>query len=154
MKHSFLILVVVLMFEASLQAQSVVQASANTPTAATQAESTPTASSELLQLQQAEVTKLSASLDQLRQLYNEGLIARVELDKAEADLKTAQAKVETTQNQIASAEKLAAEAKKLAAMRKFKTLTKPTLLPIGSTAGSWSLSNLTSVQQFFQRTFG
>ncbi len=153
MRHSFLIFALLLLFGIAARAQSltpVAQASTGTPNNASQG----SADTELLQLQQAEVTKLSASLDQLKQLYNEGLIARVELDKAEADLKTAQAKVETTKNQIANAEKLAAEARKLAAMPKSKSLIKPTLLSVGSTVGSWSLSNLSSVQQFFQRTFG
>jgi hypothetical protein len=127
------------------------------PTAAAGKSGSP--ATELLQLQQADVTRLSASLEQLRQLYAEGLVAKVELDKAEADLKTSQAKLEATQNQIASAAKLAEETQKAAASPKFKPLAKPTLLPINSailrsTTGSWSIANLSSVQQFFQQTFG
>jgi hypothetical protein len=138
---------------------------ANTEIAATLDESSEkpeSAGYELLQLQQAEVTKLNSSLAQLRQLYVEGLIAKVELDKAEDSLKAAQTKVEVTQNQIARAAKLAEETKQAAALPKFKPLTKSTLLPINSssspvlrsTAGSWSITNLSSVQQFFQQTFG
>ena len=154
MKHSLLIVALVLLFGVTDQAQSVTPAAPGTSSQVTQSPN-----NEVLPLQQAEVTRLSASLDQLRQLYDEGLIAKVELDKADADLKAAQTKVETTQNQIANDAKLAAEAKKLAATPKFKPLTKLTSLTIGSAvlgsiAGSWSLSNLSSVQQFFRQRFG
>ena len=115
-----------------------------------------------LQLQEAEVTKQTASIDQLRQLYSEGLIARVELEKAEQNLVAATAAVEQTKQQIATAERLAAEKKKAEELAaKVKSFVKPTLMPLStnavamrSTAGSWSLANLSNVQQFFFQTFG
>ena len=116
----------------------------------------------VLQLQEAEVTRQTASSEQLRQLYSEGLIARVELEKAEQDLAAAKTAVEQTKQQIATAERLAVEKKKadeLAA--KTKSFVKPTLLPLNmragvtrSMAGSWSIANLANVQQFFFTTFG
>ena len=122
---------------------------------------TKTASLDLLQLQEAEVTRLTASTDELRPLYADGLIARVEIEKAEKELADAKAKAEETRVQIATAEKLAAEQKKAAELAKTKSFVKPTLMPLNrtssvtrSTAGSWSLANLSAVQQFFSKTFG
>ncbi len=114
----------------------------------------------LVQLEEAEVTRLTASTEHLRQLHSEGLIARVELEKAEKDLATAKAKVEETRAQIAAAEKLAVAQKKAAELAKVKTFVKPTSMSLNrtavmrSTGGSWSLANLSSVQQFFSKTFG
>lgn len=117
------------------------------------------ASQELLQLQEAEVTKLTASTEDLRPLYEDGLIARVEFEKAEKELADAKAKVEETRLAIANAEKLAAEQKKAAALAKAKPLVKTTSMSLRpavtrSTSGSWSLASLSSVQQFFSKTFG
>lgn len=123
--------------------------------------STATAS-ELVDLQQAEVEKLSKSTDQLRQLYSEGLIARVELEKAEQELTAAKSRVEETRLQIENSERIAAELKKSQQqLAKAKTFLKPTLMPLNrtatvmrSTGGSWSIANLGSVQHFFSNTFG
>jgi hypothetical protein len=111
----------------------------------------------LLELQQAEVEKLTKSTDLLRQLEAEGLIARVELEKAEQELTAAKTRVEETQK----AEELAKKADELAKANPVKSLVKPTLMPLNktatvmrSTAGSWSLANLGMVQQFFSQTFG
>ena len=119
------------------------------------------ASQELLQSQEAEVTKLTTSTEQLRQLYSEGLIARIEVEKAESELATAKAGVEDTRAQIAAAEKLALEQKKAAELAKIKPLVKKTSMALNrtsgvmrSTSGSWSLANLSTVQQFFSETFG
>src|SRR5829696_8855147 len=115
----------------------------------------------LVQLEEAEVTRLTASTEQLRQLYSEGLSARVELEKGEKDLATAKAKVEETRAQIVAAEKLAAEQKKAAELARIKPLVKLTSMALNrtsavmrSTSGSWSLANLAGVQQFFSKTFG
>jgi hypothetical protein len=107
---------------------------------------------------QTEVEKLTKSTDLLRQLYSEGLIARIELEKAEQELTAARTRVEETQK----AEELAKKADQLArANPPAKSFVKPTLMPLNktatvmrSTAGSWSLGNLGMVQQFFSKTFG
>ena len=116
---------------------------------------------QLLQSQEAEVTKLTALTDQLRQLYSEGLIARIELEKVESQLATAKVGVEETRTQIAAAEKLAVEQKKAAELAKVKPLVKTTSMALNrtpavmrSTSGSWTLANLSTVQQFFSKTFG
>lgn len=118
-------------------------------------------SEQLLKLQEAEVTRLTASTEQLRPLYADGLIARLEFEKAEKDLADARTRVEETRAQTAASEKLAAEQKKAAELAKVKPLVRPTMMALNrtpavmrSTAGSWSISNLSSVQQFFSKTFG
>lgn len=115
----------------------------------------------LLDLQEAEVEKLTTNTDQLRELYSDGLIARVEVEKAEQELTAAKARIEETRLQIANSERVAAEIKKADELAKAKPLVKPTLMPLNrsatvmrSTAGSWSISNLSAVQQFFSSKFG
>lgn len=122
---------------------------------------TQNSSQELLKLQEAEVERLTASTEQLRPLLEDGLIAKNEFEKAENELADARSKVEDTRLALANAEKLAVEQKKAAAMAKTKSLVKTTSMSLGrgpvvmrSTSGSWSLSNLSSVQQFFSKTFG
>lgn len=114
-----------------------------------------------MELQQAEVEKLTANTDQLKQLHAEGLIATVELQKAERELTAAKARVEETRLEIANSERVAAELKKAQESAKTKSFVKPTLMLLNSkstvmrsTAGSWSIGNLSSVQQFFSTTFG
>jgi hypothetical protein len=119
---------------------------------------------DLLQLQENEIARLTASVEQLRQLYEEGLIARLELEKNEQDLAAAKARLTDTHNQIVSSDNLVAEIKEADALAKVKQqLVKPTSLPFNfnktatilrSTAGSWSITNLSSIQQFFSNTFG
>lgn len=104
--------------------------------------------------QEPDVEKLTKNTELLRQLYSEGLIARIEVDKAEQELIAAKARIEQ--------ERVAAELKQKAEeAAKVKTFVKPTLMPLGktatvlrSTAGSWSIAGLSSVQQFFSKTFG
>jgi hypothetical protein len=100
-----------------------------------------------------EIEKLTANTNLLRQLYSEGLIARIELEKAEQELIAARARVEE--------EARVAELKKAEEAAKVKSFVKPTLMPLSktatvlrSTAGSWSLTGLSAVQQFFSNTFG
>lgn len=113
---------------------------------------------DLLALQQAELEKLTENTDELKQLYSEGLIARVELEKAEQELTAAKARVEQSRLQI---EAKKAEEKAKAELAKVKTFVKPTLKPLSSsatvmrsTAGSWSMANLGAIQQFFSSKFG
>jgi hypothetical protein len=99
--------------------------------------------------QEADIDKLTKNTDLLRQLYSEGLIARIELEKAEQELSAAKTRVEETQK----VQELTKKAEELAkATPVVKTLVKPTVMR--STAGSWALTNLSSVQQFFSNTFG
>ena len=108
----------------------------------------------LVELQQAEVEKLTKSTDLLRQLYSEGLVARVELEKSEQELTAAQARVEDTKKADELAKVQAQEIAKAQALAKTKTFVKPTSMITRSTAGNWSITNLSTVQQFFSSTFG
>lgn len=115
----------------------------------------------LVELQQAEVEKLTKNTDLLRQLYSEGLIARIELEKAEQDLTAAKTRIEETKKAAELAKVQAQELAKAQQLTNAKSFVKPTLMPLNksatvmrSTAGSWSIANLGSVQNFFSSTFG
>ena len=105
-----------------------------------------------------DIEKLTANTEQLRQLYSEGLIARVELEKAEQELAAAKTQVE---EQARLAELKADELKKAEEAAKVKSFVKPTLMPLSKTAtvlrsttGNWTMASLSAVQQFFSNTFG
>jgi hypothetical protein len=128
-------------------------------------------SEELLRLQEDAVNDLKKKTELLRQLYAEGLIAKIELDESEQALATSEAKLVATRNQISGSEKLISEIKKAEELAKLqgaqRVLVKPALQARTSFApgtaatilrsngtGSWSLANLSSVQQFFTANFG
>jgi hypothetical protein len=100
--------------------------------------------------QDADIATLTQNTDLLRQLYSEGLIARVELEKAEQELTAAKTRLEETQKAEELKKKTEALAKSTPVV---KTFVKPTLM-MRSTAGSWSLANLGAVRHFFSTTFG
>jgi hypothetical protein len=174
MKHSFLIglmAVGLISWNTNVaQAQAlIITESVDLPRHATDTliqstEKTKATAQDLLQLQENEIAKLTASVEQLRQLYAEGLVARLELEKNEQDLAAAKARLTETHNQIVSSDNLVAEIKKADELAKVKPqLVKPTSLPLNfnksatilrSPAGSWSITNLSSIQQFFSNTFG
>jgi hypothetical protein len=112
------------------------------------------------------VLKAAESVNLLQQLAADGLIARVDVERAEEDLKGAKARVVELQKQITDSIQLAADLKKtelnaLAEASKIKQLTKPTLMRVSTsrsvikaTGGNWSMTNLSTVQEFFSTTFG
>ena len=104
--------------------------------------------------QQADIERLTKNTDLLRQLYSEGLIARIELEKAEQELTAAKTRVEEAAKAEELAKVQAQELAKAQALAKTKTLVKPTAMVMRSTGGNWSLTNLSTVQQFFSNTFG
>ncbi len=116
---------------------------------------------ELLRLQEDQARKSSASAEQLRQLYSEGLIARVELEKAQQDLTDANSKIEDTRRQIAASDQLIAEIRKAEELAKIKpALVKPTLMRTNmpgilrsNSTASWSIANLGAIEQFFSNKF-
>jgi len=103
--------------------------------------------------QETEVEKLTKNTDLLRQLYSEGLIARIELEKAEQDLTAAKARVEETKKADELSKVQAQELAKAQQLAKIKTFVKPTSMITRSTAGNWSIASLSTVQQFFSNTF-
>ena len=104
--------------------------------------------------QETDVEKLTKSTDLLRQLYSEGLIARIELEKAEQELTAAKTRVEDTKKADELAKVQAQELAKAQERAKTKTFVKPTSMITRSTVGAWSIVSLSSVQQFFSNTFG
>jgi hypothetical protein len=123
-------------------------------------------SQELVHIQEDEVNKATAKLEELRQLVAEGLVAKVELEESEQQLATLRKQLETTRQEIADSDKrialIQAEAElaktksaavKLTAKAQGSLLTKPTLLRYNG-AGSWSMGNLGGIQSFFYNQFG
>jgi len=123
-------------------------------------------SENLLRLQEAEIAKATAKLEELRRLVAEGLVAKNELRESEQALATIQARIETTRRQIADsdqtiAEILAAEefAKSQSVVPANRALTKPrsyltpTVLRYNGPT-NWSLANLGDIQGFFSSKFG
>src|SRR5258708_21719417 len=95
------------------------------------AEKTKATAQELLQLKENQSARLTESVQQLRQLYTEGLIARLELEKNEQDLAAAKTRLTETHSQIVSSDNLVAEIKKADELAKVKPqLVKPTSLPL------------------------
>jgi len=103
--------------------------------------------------QETEVESLTKNTDLLRQLYSEGLIARIELEKAEQDLTAAKTRVEETKKAEELSKVQAQELAKAQQLAKIKTFVKPTSMITRSTAGNWSIASLSTVQQFFSNTF-
>ena len=164
----FTALLFVLVFSVSAVAQSTSATKTKTASAdlIEATEKSKTAAEQQLPLAEEAVTKATKSLTLLQQLASEGLIAQNEVERAEEELKGAKAHVEEVRKQIADSVQLAADLKKAelnaqAGAAKVKQLTKPTLMRVNasgsvirSTSGNWSLSNLSTVQQFFASTFG
>lgn len=127
-------------------------------------------SKELLRLQESEVSKATAKLEELRLLVAEGLVARVELENSEQSLAALRKRLEATQQQIAKSNQMIAEIsaeEKLAKARESLTLktpvlnskaygnfgTKPTILRYQGVK-QWSIGGLSGLQAFFFNAFG
>jgi hypothetical protein len=119
-------------------------------------------SANLATLQEEQIKAATAKLEQLRQLYSEGLISRNEVEESEKSLNDLKAKLEATRQQAAAADQIIAEvraseeqAKKdaLQAKAAVKSFTRPVLMRYNGPA-SWSVVNLGIVQNFFQTRFG
>lgn len=125
---------------------------------------------ELLRLEEEEFKRSAEQLEQLRQLFADGIIAKGELDASEAAHNAARAKLEERRQQIADSDRLIVEIK--AAEELAKSQPPPSSQP-GQTppvrAGSyssngvviryngkayWSVANLGLVQSFFSAQFG
>jgi hypothetical protein len=130
-----------------------------------------TSSKELLSIQENEVNKATAKLDELRTLVSEGLVARTELEAGEQQLAGLREQFLATQKQIVASDSKIAQiqaeqelARARAAMPakssvKLVLKSYPTM-GVGSTilrsngAAGWSIGNLFAVQSFFSNTFG
>ena len=129
----------------------------------------------LIALKEKQLSAAARKHEQLRQLFAEGLVAKVKVDESEESLAEMRAAVEVLKRQIddsdrviaevaamAEAEKLAKiEAEKAARLRTTQSrLLRPTLygtnaLIIRHTGTSyWTAANISGVQSFFMGTFG
>ena len=124
-------------------------------------------SAELLALQEAEVTKAAAKLEELRALMTEGLLAKASFAEEEQKLAALRAKVQATQKQIADSDNMIAEITAEAELAKKRAASPVKLVAkhygaFSSTAtmlrynglSGWSLANLGNVQAFFAGKFG
>jgi hypothetical protein len=121
----------------------------------------------LLRLEETQVKNAAARLEQLRQLFAEGIIAQREIEESEQSLTAAQSKLEATRGQLADAERLIAgiAAAEEAAASQPATSTQSGPVQTGSYSAtatlirytgrtSWSVMNLSAVQTFFSDRFG
>ncbi len=119
----------------------------------------------LIKVQEAAIAADVVKLEELRKLVADGLVARVELENAEALLAGLRTNLETLKKNIADSEQMIADLRKAEEMAKAKPLLasarststrsflKPTILRYGG-QGGWSLNGLTAVQSFFSSNFG
>ena len=129
------------------------------------AEQTKASNKALIKAQEASIAADVVKLEELRKLVAAGLVARVELENAEALLAGLRANLETFKKNIADSEQMIAELRKVEEMAKTKPLLasagssptrsflKPTILRYGG-QGGWSLDRLSTVQSFFLSNFG
>jgi hypothetical protein len=124
-------------------------------------------STELLAMQEQELRKALAKLEDLKPLVADGLVAKAALETEEQNVAALRARFEATQKQIADsdnriaqikaeaevAQKRAASPVKLVAKAYVPLNTSSTMLRF-SGAGSWSLAGLGDVQSFFASSFG
>lgn len=136
---------------------------------------------QLGRLQEEELTRATARVDELRQLVAEGIVAKAELEEGEQSLAALQAKLSTTRQQIAAGDQMIAEiqaAEELARTQSPALLARPVLGKSGGYAehpqsgrgpasalvtptilryrgaASWSLTHLSNIQVFFTTRFG
>lgn len=119
----------------------------------------------VLSLEEQEVSKAESQLELLRELFDDGLIARSELEQSEQALASAQEKLNATRQQVAAADHMIAEIKAAEEAAKARPMATRTLVrPTASYSSSTSiirhngpittLSNLPQVNAFFSSRFG
>ena len=124
-------------------------------------------SKELLTIQETEVSKASAKLEELRTLVSQGLVAKAELDAEEQKLVALRGQLQTTQKQIADSDTRVAEikaeqelAKKQATApvkliaKQYGTLSTTAMMLRYNGPMAWSLGSLNAIQDFFSSKFG
>src|SRR5919106_3836793 len=113
----------------------------------------------LLALHEEQAKRLTAEFQQRRELHNQGLISRAELDQSEQALIAATARVEEDKRWITETDIAITEA----SMREV-LLGLPAMAPGGYSesgtlirfngAASWSLADAGKIEKFFSQTFG
>jgi hypothetical protein len=127
-------------------------------------------SSELLTIQEGEVNKATAEVDELRVLVAEGLVAKAELEIGEQTLAGLRVQLEATKKQIADSDHLIAKiqeeqelVKTRAAIaervpvklvsKQYGTFSR-TATVLRNNGAAWSMAGLSGIQVFFSATFG
>jgi hypothetical protein len=124
-------------------------------------------SKELLSIQETEVSKAAAKLEELRTLVSEGLVAKAELEAEEQKLVVLRGQLQATQKQIADSDTRVAQIKadqellkkqasapvKLVA-KQYGTLSTTALMLRYNGPVAWSLGSLDTIQNFFFAKFG
>ncbi len=120
-------------------------------------------SEQLLSIEENHVNELTRQVEQLQQLFSEGVIARVELEQTQQALTAALEKLAATQQQITAANHMIVEimaAEELAKAQRSRSLTRPTA-SFSSTATIIrhtglvnSVNNLPKINAFFSAQFG
>ena len=124
-------------------------------------------STELLAMQEQELAKAVAKLEDLKALVTDGLVAKATLESEEQSVAALRTRFEATQKQIADSENRISQIKaeqelaknraaspvKLVAKAYVPFNTSSTILR-SSGGGSWSLGGLGDVQSFFFSSFG
>jgi hypothetical protein len=130
-----------------------------------------TSTENLLSLEAEEIDRSAEKVEQLRQLFAEGVIAKVELEESERALVAARAKLEERRRQIAESDRLIAEIKAAEELAKAQPppssqpLQTPPVRASGSYSSNgvvirytgkayWSIAGLATVQSFFSSRFG
>lgn len=119
----------------------------------------------VLGLEQQEVSKAESQLELLRELFEDGLIARSELEQSEHALSSAREKLNATRQQVAAADHMIAEIKAADEAAKVRPVPTRTLVrPTASYSSSASIirhngpittvSNLPHINAFFSSRFG
>jgi hypothetical protein len=124
-------------------------------------------SKELLTIQETEVSKAAAKLEELRTLVSEGLVAKAELEAEEQKLVVLRGQLQATQKQITDSDTRVAQIKadqellkkrasapvKLVA-KQYETLSTTALMLRYNGPVAWSLGSLDTIQSFFAAKFG
>jgi predicted RNase H-like nuclease (RuvC/YqgF family) len=111
----------------------------------------------LLVLQNEEESRLAAQVDKNRDLFNNGLIARRELEEVEQTLAAANSKVAETRKQLESVDHLVAEvraAEELAKMPPASASGTSSMLVRYVGSSRWAMSDLDKIDAYFRLKFG
>ena len=123
-------------------------------------------SRELLNIQETEISKASAKLEQLRTLVSEGLVAKAELAAAEEEFAELRGKMAATQREIADSDARVTQIKaeqltanqaaahlKLTA-KQYGTVSSTAMMMRYNGPAAWSLGSLDTIQTYFSSKFG
>lgn len=120
-----------------------------------------TSTQNLVRLQEETVDKAAQKLEQLRQLVNDGLVARNELEAAEREMAVMREKLVAAKQQVQDADRLISEVRAQEKLEKSRlkaardTNSKVKLTSLRYTGqGYWTIDRLPQITSFFANKFG